>query len=168
MGTRVVFRGRLLTILTKRVRLPNGYDVTLEIVRHAGAALIIPFLTKDKVLFLRQFRPVINSYLYELPAGTRDAGESPRECARREVLEETGYAARTLTKLGQIFPVPGYSTEKITIFKAQRLRRAAMNAEKDEVIRCSAKTRAEVRRLFRRGEIVDAKTIAALAMCGII
>lgn len=165
-NNRIVFKGKLLNVRVVRIRLPNGYTVNLEVVKHPGAGLVIPFLTKDKIIMLRQFRPVIKSYIYELPAGTLDKGESPLECVRREIIEETGYSAKKLKFLGRIYPVPGYSTEKIAIYKAWDLKRAAGKAEKDEVIENRVLTKPKIRRLFRRGRIVDAKTIAALAMCG--
>ena len=163
---RSVFKGRLLKVFVKKVRLPNGYIATFEMITHPGAALIIPMLPKDRVIMLRQLRPVINSYIYELPAGTLDKGESPKACAKREIIEETGYSAGKLTRLGVIHPVPGYSTEKITIFRADGLRKCARLAEKDEIIETKVFTRSQIKRLFKKGRITDAKTISALAMCG--
>lgn len=82
---RPIFKGRLLNVLTQKVRLPNGYRVDLEVIRHPGAALIVPFLDKDRIIILRQLRPVIDSYIYELPAGTLNKGESLLSCAMREI-----------------------------------------------------------------------------------
>jgi ADP-ribose pyrophosphatase len=166
MKNRTVFKGKLIDLVVKKVRLPNGYVATLETIKHRGAALIVPFLSKDRIIMLKQYRPVIESYIYELPAGTIDKKESALQCARREVVEETSYAAKKFTYLGRIFPVPGYSTECIKIYKAQGLRRVEALAEKDEVIQSYIFTRAGIRKLFKSGAIVDAKTIAALAMCG--
>ena len=163
---RVVFKGKLLKVFVKKVRLPNGYEATFETIEHPGAALVIPFLTKDKVIMLRQLRPVINSYIYELPAGTIDNNESPASCARREIVEETGYSASKITRLGSIYPVPGYSTERIVIFKAEKLKKRARLAEKDEIIKAKIYTKAQIRKLFESGRIVDAKTISAFAICG--
>ncbi|HOW43309.1 MAG TPA: NUDIX hydrolase [Candidatus Omnitrophota bacterium] len=162
----VLFKGRLLRLTRRTVRLPHGYVAQLEIITHPGAALIVPLLGRDRVILIRQLRPVVGAYLYELPAGTLNDRESPLACARREIIEETGYSARTLTRLGSILPVPGYSTEKITIFKAQGLRPCAVQPEADEVIRVCVKTRQEIRRLFKQGRIVDAKTICAFSMIG--
>ncbi|MCX5680474.1 MAG: NUDIX hydrolase [Candidatus Omnitrophica bacterium] len=161
-----VFKGKLLKVFVKKVRLPNGYLATFEIIKHPGAALVIPFLSKKKLIMLRQLRPVVGSYIYELPAGTIDKGESPLECARREIVEETGYSAGSMKRLGSIYPVPGYSTEKIVIYKAQGLSPRHRHAEKDEIIELKIFTQGDVRRLFESGKIVDAKTIAALAYCG--
>jgi ADP-ribose pyrophosphatase len=161
-----VFEGRLLKLFVKKVTLPNGYNATFEMIIHPGAALIVPLISKDKVILLRQLRPVIDSYIYELPAGTLDKNEKPIACARREIIEETGYSASRMTFLGSIYPVPGYSTEKIAIFKAEGLKKVGRIVEADEVIEERIYTRAEVKRLLRAGKIVDAKTICALAMCG--
>ena len=97
MENKTVFKGRLINLVVKKVRLPNGYLATLETIKHPGAALIVPFAGKDKVILLKQYRPVINSYIYELPAGTLDKGEKPLECAKREIIEETGFSAKKFT-----------------------------------------------------------------------
>jgi len=160
------FRGKLLNVRVKEQRLPNGFLARLEVVKHPGAALIIPFISSGKIIILRQFRPVLGGYLYELPAGTLDRREKPLHCARREIIEETGFSAGKLLKLGEIFPVPGYSTEKITIFKAWRLKQTGLAPEADEVIQIKILTRPQVNGLFQRKKIKDAKTICALAMAG--
>lgn len=165
MKTKTVYKGRLLHLLIGTKTLPNGYKARFEIIKHPGAALIVPFLTKDRIILLRQMRPVIGSYIYELPAGTLDKGESSVSCARREIIEETGYSARRFTKLGSIYPVPGYSTEKITIFKAEGLKKKKIVPEKDEIIKNFIFNKKKIHKLFKSGRIVDAKTICALTMC---
>lgn len=166
MKNNPVFKGKLLKVFVRKQRLPNGYLATFETIKHPGAALIVPFLSADKIIILRQLRPVINSYIYELPAGTLGRAESALNCARREIIEETGYSAKKFTFLGKIYPVPGYSTEKIVIYKAEKLKKEKRLAEKDEIIKNHILTRAEIKKLFKSGRIVDAKTIAALALCG--
>lgn len=163
---RSIFKGRLINLLIKKVRLPNGYVARLETIEHPGAALIVPLLSKNKIILLRQYRPAIDAYIYELPAGTLDKNEKPAECARREIIEETGFSAGRLIYLGKIFPVPGYSNECIKIYKAQALHKEERRAEKDEVIKSYVFTRAGIRKLFKAGKIVDAKTISALAIIG--
>ncbi|MCX5707524.1 MAG: NUDIX hydrolase [Candidatus Omnitrophica bacterium] len=161
-----VFKGKLISVSIKRQRLPNGYMARLEVVDHIGAALIVPVISQDKILLLRQFRPVINGYLYELPAGTLNKKESVIACARREIVEETGYSAEKFSLLGEIYPVPGYSTEKIAIFKAERLFKKEVAAEKDEVIQVKVFNRSQIKKLFKKKKLKDAKTICALAMAG--
>ena len=160
------FKGKLLNLFTEKVTLPNGYATTIEFIDHPGAALIVPFLTAGKIILLKQFRPVINSYIYELPAGTLEKNEKAIACARREIVEETGYSTARITRLGAIYPVPGYSTEKITIFKAEKLSRRVKSCEKDEVIHTCRVSKQKVKDLFNKGRIVDSKTICALVLCG--
>jgi len=161
-----IFKGKLVKLHTERRRLPNGYVATLEVITHPGAALIVPFLSKNEIIFLRQYRPVINSYIYELPAGTLDRGESPFVCAKREIIEETGYAARRIKRIGFIYPAPGYTNEKITIFIAEGLCKKETKMCADEVLRSFSVDKARTKKLLKDGKIVDAKTICALAMCG--
>jgi len=115
---------------------------------------------------MRQFRPALKKYIYELPAGTLDPGESTARCARRELLEETGYRSKKLTQLGAIYPVPGYSTEVIYIFKAGQLTLTQAQPEEYEVIEIMPMTKQKVRQLFRQGKLMDAKSICTLAFCG--
>ncbi len=163
MGIR--FKGNLLHLTVEKKRLPNGVNATLEIIRHPGAVLVIPFLTDRRSIFLRQYRPVIGQYLYELPAGTLKKNESLVACAKRELIEETSFAAGKLTRLGKIYPVPGYSTEVIHLFAASQLNRVCGQLDPDEIIKTIVLSRGELRQLFRAGRIVDAKTICALAKC---
>ena len=166
------FKGKLIKVVTQTRRLPNGRWAHLEIVQHPGAVLIVPFLEPDRLIMIHQFRPVLNTYLYELPAGTLNPGERPLTCAARELIEETGYFAKKLTGIGKIFPVPGYSTEMITVFKAEKLKvvdhSSGLPKDPDEVIKVCPMTRTQIKGLFRRGRMNDAKTICALALCGIL
>lgn len=163
---KILFSGKLLKVSLRKERLPNGYMGHFEMITHPGAALIIPFLSKDKIIMLRQLRPVIGEYIYELPAGTLGKDEAPLACAKREIIEETGYSGNKFTLLGSIYPVPGYSTEKIFIYKAEGLKEIERTPEEDEVIETMILSKTEVRRLFRRGKFTDAKTIAGLAFAG--
>ncbi len=163
---KIYFKGKAWRLVSKRQRLPNGRMTLVEVIEHPGAVVIVPFIKKETIILLRQFRPTIQRYLYELPAGTIDPGESPLACAKREVIEETGFRARKMTKVNFIYPVPGYSTEVITIFKAQDLIKDSALKDPDEIIRTEMVTQNQIRRLFRSGKIVDAKTICALAFIG--
>jgi ADP-ribose pyrophosphatase len=161
---KLLYKGQLLKLYRKTVILPNGYKAGYEIIKHPGASLIVPFLNKKTIIMLRQLRPVVGTYLYELPAGTRDANESYTACARREIVEETGYSAKKIRKLGSILPVPGYSTEQIAIFKAEQLTAMKHQPEQDEIIQILEVSISQVRTWVARGRIVDAKTICALSL----
>jgi ADP-ribose pyrophosphatase len=159
-------QGKKIAFVREKRRLPNGVVTRLDRIEHPGAALIIPALSRDRVILLRQYRAVIGKELLELPAGTVDKGEQPLCCARRELTEETGYAARTLKKLGKIYPVPGYSDEVIHIYVATGLFPRTAEQDADEMIRTVDLSRTRVRALFAKGRIVDAKTICALCFYG--
>lgn len=148
------------------VKLPNGRTTKISFINHPGAVIVVPLVDKDKVIFIRQYRPTLKKYIYELPAGTLDPNESVAVCARRELIEETGFTTTKLTKLGQIYPVPGYSTEIIHIFKAEGLVAGEAQPEEYEVIENIPMTKVQVRRLFKQGKLQDAKSICALSFCG--
>ena len=161
------FKGKKFNYVFAKKNLPNGRVAWVDVIEHPGASLIIPFLTRDKIIFLRQYRAVIGRYLYELPAGTLDKGESPLSCAKRELIEETGRAGRVIRKIGEIYPVPGYSTEIIYIFKAEKLFIAQADKDPDEIIETVILSRRQIRQFLAQGKIKDAKTICALALAGI-
>ena len=148
------------------VKLPNGRTVKITVINHPGAVIIAPFLNKSTVVMMRQFRPALKKYIYELPAGTLDPNESIATCARRELLEETGLLTKKLTKLGSIYPVPGYSTEIIHIFKAEQLTMTQAQPEEYEVIETIPMTKIEIQQLLIAGKLMDAKSICAFAFCG--
>ena len=148
------------------IKLPNGKTHTISYINHPGAVIIAPFISKDKIVFMRQFRPALGKYIYELPAGTLDPNESLATCAKRELIEETGLRAKKIIKMGQIYPVPGYSTEIIYIFKAEGLTQGEAEPEDYEVIENIIMTKAQVRKLFTSGKLQDAKSICALTFCG--
>lgn len=159
-----IFGGKLINLYFEKQRLPNGYLASLEIVRHPGAVLIVPFIKIDEIVLIRQYRPVITSYIWELPAGTLHKNENPLSCAKRELVEEIGYTAKRWKRLGYIYPAPGYATEKILIFEARELRKVERKIEKDEIISPEIFSKKEINRLLRSGEIIDAKTISALSI----
>ena len=148
------------------VLLPNGRTIKMTLIDHPGAVIIAPFLNKDTVVMMRQFRPALKKFIYELPAGTLDPHESIAVCARRELLEETGLKAKKLTQLGAIYPVPGYSTEIIHIFKAEQLTLTQAQPEEYEVIETIPMNKTKIRELMTQGKLMDAKSICTLAFCG--
>lgn len=165
---RYQFKKKNIFLITRKMTIPNGMKIEKDIVLHPGAALIVPFLSADKVVILRQYRSTLNKYLYEFPAGTLEPGEQPAACARREIMEEAGYRAGKLKKVGMIYPVPGYSDEIIYIYKAEKLSVQKEAGDADEVLEPVIMTRQQIQKLFKAGKIVDGKTIAGLAFCGLL
>lgn len=151
---------------SEAVKLPNGRTISISYINHPGAVIVAPFLDKDTVVMMRQFRPALKKYIYELPAGTLDPNETLATCAHRELLEETGLTSKKLTKLGSIYPVPGYSTEIIYMYKAEQLTQGEAQPEIYEVIKTIPMTKQQVQKLFKSGKLMDAKSICTLTHCG--
>ena len=160
--TRGVYSGRLLKVHVDTVKLPNGRETTREIVEHPGAVAIIPLLDNGKLLVVKQYRTPVRRRLIEIPAGTLEAGEAPLPCARRELIEETGYAARRFTKLFSCYLAPGYSTEKIHFFLASQLVPTKAKQADDEAIIVQPMGLHEALKAIEQRKIQDAKTISAL------
>jgi ADP-ribose pyrophosphatase len=168
MTKKKIYKGRLIQLATERKRLPGGYVADLEVIRHPGAVLIVPFLSRDRIVLIRQYRPVIDEYIWELPAGTRKRGETALACAKRELVEEIGYSAKDWKRIGAIYPAPGYTTEKIQLFTARQLTGVGACRDRDEIIRPRTFSKREIARLLAKGSLVDAKTICALVMAGVV
>ena len=133
-STTRVFDGRILNLRVDRVLFDDGIEATREVVEHRGASVIIPLLEDKRVLLVRQYRYAIGKELLEIPAGTCDEGESPEDCAKRELQEETGFTCDDLEKVLECYVAPGYSTEKIHFYLARRLRRTQQDPDEDERI----------------------------------
>jgi ADP-ribose diphosphatase len=167
--SRRLYEGRVLNLDLDRVRFPNGSMGELELIRHPGAAAVVPFLDEPndqtaRVLLIRQYRYAADRFLYEIPAGRLEEGEAPVECARRELLEEAGCTATTFVPLGGFFTTPGFIDEYIHAFIATGLTSGAPSPESDEFIHPESHPLKESLCMIDRGEIVDGKTIISLLM----
>ena len=156
---RELYKGKIFRLDKDTVRFPDGSDSEFDIVRHPGAAAVVPFLNdpegeEPQVLLLRQFRYAADGYIYEIPAGRLDAGESPAECAARELKEETGCTAERVEPLFSMFTTPGFTDETIHVFMATGLTHGKSAREPDEF--------AEVVIMRLAGAIPDGKTALAL------
>ncbi|MGA8857015.1 MAG: NUDIX hydrolase [Candidatus Bathyarchaeia archaeon] len=142
--------------------LGTGKTTKREIIEHRGAAAIVPVTRDRDVILVRQYRYAITTNLLEIPAGTMEPGETPEQCASRELEEETGYRCKEIEKILEFFPVPGYSTEKIHVYLAKGLITSKMHTEDDEKIELEIMPFHRALEKVRSGEIQDAKSICAL------
>lgn len=159
-----VHRGRLLTVRVDTVRLSSGRETAREVVVHPGAIALVPLLPDGRVILVRQWRHAAGRALLEIPAGTREPGEDPAATAARELTEETGYTAARLVPLGAFFTAPGFCTEEIHCFLALGLTAGTATPEDDEGITLDYLPLADTPAAIARGDLHDAKSIAALAM----
>jgi ADP-ribose pyrophosphatase len=157
-----VKHGFHISVTREKAELPNGTTVSLDIVRHPGAAAIVPFVNDDEVLLIRQYRHATAGNLLEVPAGKLDPGESPEVCAARELEEESGHRAGRLENLGWIWTTPGFTDEKIHLFAAFDLTPSVQRPEDDEVIEVVPTPLAHAIELVWSGGINDAKSALAL------
>ena len=138
---------------------PDGFEIKRAIVQHQGSAVMMAVDEKNRVLLVRQYRLPARAYLWELPAGRVDPGETVLKAAKRELGEETGYKAKKWTKLFMFYASPGYVAEKMTIYVAQELKAGAATPMEDERIETRWFTMAEIGRMIQANEIKDAKTV---------
>jgi len=158
-----VFRGKLLDVRLDQVRLPSGAVSTREYIRHQGAVVIIPVLDNGELIFERQFRYPVGEVFIEFPAGKIDPGESIEETGKRELLEETGFAATSWRYLGVLHPCVGYSNERIEVFLARGLiRQGEQQLDHGEHLDVFSMCLEDAVEGIRSGTITDAKTISAI------
>jgi ADP-ribose pyrophosphatase len=160
----LIHTGRVFNVFQEIVTLPNGAAIKLDVIRHPGAAAIVPLTRNQTVIMLEQYRHAVGGTIWEIPAGTLDDKETPLICAQRELTEETGYTAAAWQKLGEITPLPGYSDERIQIFLATDLTLSVQSLDPDEVLDVREIAFTEALDMISRGTIQDAKTICGLFM----
>ncbi|MGQ0813424.1 MAG: NUDIX hydrolase [Gemmatimonadota bacterium] len=163
-----VHKGRIVDLSIDKVRFPNGQVGELELIRHSGAAAVLPVLSDPagedpQVLLVRQYRYAAGGYMLEVPAGRPDQpGEDWAVCARRELEEETGLIAGTLTKLTTIYTTPGFTDEKIHLFMAADLTAGTGKLDDDEFLDTEVFQLSKVLEMIQDGEISDGKTICTV------
>jgi len=174
LDSRRIYTGRVVRLDVDTVRFPDGSTGELEMIRHPGAAAVVPCASDPPgadptILLIRQYRYATGGELWEIPAGTLDPGEDPEACARRELLEETGVTAARLERLTSIWTTPGFTTEVIHLYLATGLTAGEPSRERDEFIEVVPQPLSRVLELIRDGAIVDAKTVVAiLYMAGFV
>jgi ADP-ribose diphosphatase len=167
LASRRIYSGRVLRLDIDTVRFPDGSTGELELIRHPGAAAVVPCASDPRgqdptILLIKQYRYATGGVLWEVPAGTLDPGEEPEACARRELAEEAGVTAVQLRRLTSIWTTPGFTDEVIHLYLATGLTTGAPARERDEFIEVEPQPLSRALNWIRDGEIRDAKTIVAI------
>jgi ADP-ribose pyrophosphatase len=166
LSTERLLDGAVFDVDRDRVRMPNGREVVVDVVRHPRSVVLVPVPEPGHVILIRQFRHAVNRWLWELPAGSVDPGEEPEAAARRECHEEIGLIPETLVRLAALLPTPGYCDEEMLFFRASGLSTPdeAAALDEDEDLQPQTFALPEAREMVRRGEIIDMKTVVGLSM----
>ncbi|HUL49914.1 MAG TPA: NUDIX hydrolase [Gemmatimonadales bacterium] len=167
LATRRVYSGKVIRLDVDRVRFPDDSEGELELIRHPGAAAVVPCAGDPEspdptILMIKQYRYATGGALWEIPAGTLSPGESPEQCARRELSEEAGVEAQHLERLTAIWTTPGFTNEEIHLFWAHGLTAGRAAREPDEFIEVVPRQLSDVLEGIKSGEIRDAKSIVAI------
>lgn len=164
MDRTYIFTGRVFSVAVEKARLPHGREVNMEIVEHPPSVVLIPQPDARHVVLVRQYRHAVGKFLWELPAGSVDPGETSEDAARRECHEEIGLVPTSIEALGTFLPTPGYCTEEMGFFRLTGLTvpQEAAAVDEDEDIETKTFSIDEVQELVRSGEIVDMKTAVGI------
>lgn len=162
VSSKQVYAGSFLSVNVDEVALPDGRRVELEMIRHPGAAAVVPVDTEGNAILVRQFRWAADGWLLEVPAGKLDPGEAPEACAVREVEEETGYRVGRLDPLGWIWTTPGFTDEKIFLFRGTELVEGTQRLQGNELLEVVKLPLREAIRAAAEGKIQDGKSVCAL------
>ena len=156
-----IYRGKIITLRCDDALLPNGQPCKREIIEHSGGACVL-YVEDNKILLVRQYRYAYGESLYEIPAGKLEKGEDPILAAARELEEEAGVRAKELQLLYVSYPTPGYTNEKIYIYRAYGGEKVSAHLDEDEFLEAEYIPVETVKEMLKNGEIRDAKTIIAL------
>ena len=166
-SSKTVYSGKVISVDLDLVEFPNGTLGDLEMVRHPGASAVVPFLDPldspdPRILLIRQYRYAAEGPVFEIPAGRLDPGEAPRDCAARELREETGYSAGELISLTTFYTTPGFTDERIHLFAASDLTEGLAQTESDEILDLAPVTLSVAMAMIARGELVDGKSMIGI------
>jgi ADP-ribose pyrophosphatase len=158
------FQSKVFTLEEIKVKMPDGRVAEYDLLLHPGSVTIVPLDSEGNIHFVRQYRVGTETELLELPAGTLERDEDPRDCALREIREETGMAAGELVELGDLFLCPGYSSEHMHIYLATKLKPSPLAGDADEFLRPELISVEKVGKMIASNQINDGKTLAALML----
>ena len=162
LSRRNVYKGYCFDAVEDQVIWPNGKELGRSLIMHPGISVMVPILEVNRIILLKQYRYGAGRVLWEVPAGTISPGETPLQCAKREIVEETGFKASRWKKLASCYTSPGYNTEVIHCFAASQLCESQASLEEDEVLEVEVIAVQEVKNMIKEGKIQDAKSLVAL------
>ena len=162
LNSQMIYEGPAFGVRRDEVLEPSGVRATREVVTHPGSVVVLPVLPDNRILLIRQYRHAIRQYLWELVAGRIDGGETPRQAAARELMEETGYRAERFKIFLDVFPTPGFLEERMYLLLGEGLTAGTAHPEEDERITSKPYTRSQLDRMIGGGRLRDAKSIAGL------
>ncbi len=164
MSRTIIYEGRKISLVLERIVLPGGGSTEKEVILHPGAAVMIPFVDRERICMVRNHRVSIDQTLLELPAGTLDRDEPPEATARRELEEETGYRAGSCRKVGEFYPSPGVLAELMHLFVLEELTPGVARPEPGEQVEPVLVPWSEAVRMALDGRIKDGKTLLGLLL----
>lgn len=161
--SKTIFKGFVFDVKVDQIKYDSGNKGVREVILHNGGAVVVPITDEGKIVLVKQYRYPFDEFMYELPAGKLEINEDPKECAIRELTEETGYSSIKVSTLGRIYTSPGFCNEILYIFLAEHLKAGDHNREEGEHgMEVYEFTLDEVNKMITNGEIVDAKTISGV------
>ena len=166
LNSQTIYSGRVFTVVSEQVQLPNGRKSTMDVVRHQSSVILIPMPDPEHVVLVRQYRHSINSWIWELPAGMLEPNEDAKTAARRECEEETGQVPAVVEEIGTFYPTPGYCDEKMIFFKLTQLTSPTEPAQPDddEILEPRVFTIDEALQIIHATEVIDMKTALGLKL----
>ncbi len=162
LSSTYIYQGKIINLRQDKIKLPDGRETIREIVEHPGAVVILALTDDNNIVMIRQFRKPVDGILWELPAGKVEPGEDLKNCALRELGEETGYYPRKIKKLITFYSTPGFCNERLTLFLAENLEKRNKNEDDDEFIKVELIKPNEALKLVEENIIKDAKTIIGI------
>jgi ADP-ribose pyrophosphatase len=162
LSSSMIYEGPVFGLRRDEVIEPSGVRATREVITHPGSVVVLPVLPDGRILLIQQYRHATRQYLWELVAGRIDGGETPKQAAARELIEETGYRATKIRIFLDVFPTPGFLEERMFLLLAEGLTAGEAEPEEDEKIISRAYNRKQLEEMIRTGKLRDAKSIAGL------
>lgn len=157
-----IYKGKIIELKTKKVYFTDGHSSLFEFALHQPGVVIVPLLKNNKILLVKQYRPVVDKKLWEVPAGIINKNETPLHCAKRELEEETGLIPQKMIKLGSFYSSPGFTNEKTTCFLAKEFIHSKQKLDPDEMIEIGYFSFTELLKKIKSNKIIDAKTVLSI------